>query len=96
MMAKCINLPDPIEAHDAALWPENVTTPALIDFGTGTSALVETFEAQAETGQFVRVARLQMIGVGVTSVAIELDATMLGGLLVALNAAAKELQAVPA
>lgn len=89
-MAKCGgSLPDPIEARDAAVWPENVTTPALIDFGTGTSALVETFMHEGEP-----VARLRFLGVGATTREILLDVAMLSGLVAALRAAESELQAI--
>ena len=90
-MARAVSLPDPITAADASTWPELVTTPALIDFGTGTSALVETYEATDETGARVAVAHLRMIGDGVSGLRILLDGTMLRGLLIALQAADREL-----
>lgn len=94
MKAATITLPDPVTAADAAMWPELVTVPALVDLGTGTALFVECYHVTSDTGARMPIAHLRALtdddGVAWQ---IGLDLTMLRGWIAALQAAERELLA---
>lgn len=96
MMARSKSLPDPIDHADAAMWPELVTTPALIDYGTGASMLVECYVVDDDDGAPTPVAQVRFLGIGLHGVHVQWDLRMVQATLAALRAAERDLLAAGA
>lgn len=89
-----MQLPDPIQAADAALFPELVTLPALIQFAAGGAVWMRLYQGTDANGNTVPAVALEMLNGTQQIAAIGLDLGDLRGAIAALQTAADELEMI--
>ncbi len=95
MMAACITLPDPIDYPQAAMWPETVSTPCLVQF-PGAQVHVETYAIRTDDGAAVPIAHMRIFQTDDRMSEIGLSLPMVQAWIAALRAAERDLIAAGA
>lgn len=96
MMARCASLPDPMDAAEAATWPELLSIPAHLTVAADAGILVETYFAQDAHGNDLPACSVSFTREGQPIAHAVLTRQQLVGVLHALHRAAGELEEVGA